>query len=462
MRDLKPLFEPKSIAIIGASKETSKIGHVILRNFVEGDFPGKVYPVNPKEKEIMRLPAYKSVLDIPGEVESAVIAIPAKFVPSTLEECGKKGVKGVTVISGGFSEVGNDELEKELVEVSKKYDLQVIGPNCLGIVDLRGKVDSIFLPTYKMGRPKTGGVSFITQSGAVGSCILDLIARQGFGMNRFVSYGNASVIDETDLLEYLMEDERTKIIVMYLEGVKKGRKFFELTKKTSGKKPIVVLKSGTTEKGASAAKSHTGSLAGNYEAYRAVFRQNHLIEARTVDEVFYYSKIFDSQPLCTGDRIAIITNGGGMGVLAADAVIANGLRLAELSDESKKKIREVMPPIVNASNPFDLVGDADADRFEEAFDIIMNDENVDAVIAITLFQTVSLDSRVVDVVVKASRIAPEKPMIHMALGGEYSEIQSRAIEMSGIPSYESPSSAAKSLAKLIEFSRHKQKMSKKK
>lgn len=452
MRDLRTLFAPKSIAIIGASRDPSKIGHVILRNFVEGDFPGRVYPINPKEDEILGLKAYKSVLEVEGEIEAAVIAIPAKFVPATLEECGKKGIKGITLISGGFKEVGNYELEEQLLEISKRYDLQLIGPNCLGIVDLRGKVDSIFIPTYKMGRPKPGGVSFITQSGAVGSCVLDLIARQGFGMNRFISYGNASVIDETDLIEYLVHDEKTKLIVMYLEGVKRGRAFFDMTKKFSGIKPIIILKAGTTEIGANAAKSHTGSLAGNYAAYEAVFKQNHLIEAKSIEELFTYAKIFDKQPLCTGENIAIITNGGGMGVLVADAVISNGLKLAELTPETKHKLKETMPPIVGASNPLDLVGDADASRFEKGLELMIADPNVDAVIVITLFQTVSLDSKVVDVIVKAS--GGKKPIINVALGGEYSEIQCRALEMSGVPSYSSPTNAAKSLSKLIEFSKN--------
>lgn len=452
MRDLKSIFEPKSIAVVGASREPGKIGNVIVKNFLDGGFPGGIYPVNPNAKEILGRKCYRSVLEIPGKVESAVVAVPAKLVPKVLEECGKKGIMGVVVISGGFSEVGNYELEGKLAEVSKKYGLQVIGPNCLGVVNLASKVDSIFLPTYKMGRPKIGGVSFVVQSGAVGSTILDLIAREGFGVSKFVSYGNATVVDETDLLEYLGRDKKTKIIVLYIEGVRRGREFFRVTRKLAKVKPIVVIKAGTTEKGAAAAKSHTGSLAGSYAAYKAVFRQNRLIEAKTLDEVFDFAKIFDSQPLCTGNRVAIITNGGGMGVLAADAVIENGLELAELAEETKRKIRESMPPTVNARNPFDVVGDADAARYEKAIELAYNDPTVDALIVITLFQTVSLDSRVVDVVVKAAGRGG-KPLITIALGGEYTEMQRRALEGSGVPSYTSPNAAARSLAKLVEYSR---------
>lgn len=452
MRDLRPIFEPRSVAVIGASREPSKIGHVIMKNFLDSGFQGKVYPVNPNADAILGLKCYPTVLAIPGRVDSAVVSVPAPLVPKALEECGRKGIRGVVVISGGFSEVGNIELEKKLASVSKRYGLQVIGPNCLGVVNPATKVDNIFLPTYKMGRPKLGGVSFVTQSGAIGSCILDLVAREGFGVSKFVSYGNATVIDETDLLEYLEHDRRTRTIVLYIEGVKRGREFFRVTRRLARKKPIIVLKAGTTEKGAAAAKSHTGSLAGSYQAYRAVFKQNRLIEARSFEEMFDFAKIFETQPLCTGGRVAIITNGGGMGVLAADAVIENGLALAEFAEETKRKMRKAMPPTVNATNPFDIVGDADAARYEKALELVYGDENVDAIIAITLFQTVSLDPRVVDVIIKFSR-KNQKPLVNVSVGGEYTEMQKRALETSGVPSYASPNAAAKAIAKLVEYSR---------
>ena len=457
MRDLKYIFYPKSVAVIGASRDPAKIGNVVLKNFVDGGFAGGIYPVNPAADELFGLKCYKSVMDIPGRVDSAVICIPAQHVPKALEECGRRGVKGVVVISGGFSEIGNYKLEQELVKIAKKYDMAVIGPNCLGVVNPAMKVDSIFLPTYKMGRPSVGGVSFVTQSGAVGSTILDLVAREGFGISKFVSYGNAAVVDETDILEYLMKDKNTKIIVLYIEGVKRGKAFFEITRRVTKVKPIVVIKAGITEKGAAAAKSHTGSLAGSYAAYSAVFKQNHLIEAKSLDEVFDFAKIFNTQPLCTGDRVAVITNGGGMGVLAADAIVEKGLQLAEFSDETIKRIRECMPPLVNATNPLDLVGDADAARYEKAIDIVYNDPNVDALMVITLFQTVSLDSRVVDVVIKAAG-RKEKPLLNITLGGEYTEMQRRALESSGVPSYSSPSAAANALAKLVEYSRFRAKL----
>lgn len=457
MRELEYIFYPKSVAVIGASRDPSKIGNVVLKNFVDGGFAGDIYPVNPSAEELLGLKCYKSVMDIPERVDSAVICIPAQFVPKALEECGKKGVKGVVVISGGFSEIGNYELERELARIAKEYNMAVIGPNCLGVVNPATKVDSIFLPTHKMGRPNVGGVSFVTQSGAVGSTILDLVAREGFGVSKFISYGNAAVVDETDLLEYLMKDKKTKVIVLYIEGVKRGKEFFKLTQELTKIKPLVVIKAGVTEKGAAAAKSHTGSLAGSYAAYSAVFKQNRLVEAKSLDEVFDLAKIFSTQPLCTGDRVAVITNGGGMGVLAADAVVEKGLRLAEFTEETTRKIREVMPPLVNATNPLDLVGDADAARYEKAIELLYNDPNVDALMVITLFQTVSLDSRVVDVIIKAAS-RREKPVLNITLGGEYTEMQRRALESSGVPSYNSPSAAANALAKLVGYSRFRAKL----
>jgi len=450
---LDSIFYPKSVAIIGVSPEPNKIGHVILKNFLDAGFPGKVYPVHPTAEFVLGIKCYKSVLDIPGKVDSAIFAIPGKFVPDVLEECGKKGIKGAVVISAGFSEAGNFDLEKQLIDTAKKYGISVIGPNCLGVVNPLAKVDSVFLPTYKMGRPKVGGIAFATQSGAIGTMILDLVAHEGFGISKFISYGNASVIDETDLLEYLGKDKKTRMIVLYIEGVKRGKAFFALTKKLAKKKPIVVIKAGVTEKGAAAAKSHTGSLAGSYAAYKAVFKQNRMIEAKSIEDIFDFAKIFETQPACTGDRVLIVTNGGGMGVLTADAVIESGLKLAELSEESKAAIKAKMPPLVFPNNPLDLLGDCDATRYEEALKIIANDPGIDAIIVATLFQTASLDSRVVESILKIAG-STKKPVINISVGGEYTEIQRRALEGSGVPSYISPTSAVHALAKLIEHSRY--------
>lgn len=446
------LFNPKSVAVIGASRDPGKIGHVLLRNFIEGGFRGPVYPINPKSEEILGLKCYTSVKNVEGDVDLAVIAIPAKLVPDALRECGEKGVKGAIVISGGFSEVGNVELENELKEVCVRYDIACLGPNCMGVINPLTRVDSVFIPTYKMGRPKLGGVSFISQSGAIGGAVLDLMARQGFGMSKFVSYGNGAVLDETDLLRYMADDGRTKTIVLYIEGVRRGREFFETLKEVTRRKPVVVLKGGKTASGAVATKSHTGALAGNAAVYEAVFKQCRATEARSLDEVFSFSKLFESQPFCSGERVGIITNGGGLAVVAADSVEENGLKLAELSEESIRRIKERVPAYVTVKNPLDLGGDAGSDRFEVAVHAMLDDPNVDSLLVGVLFQTESIDSRVVSMLVGASNMR-RKPILVVCPGGEYAEVHSRILENCGVPTYTSSSSAIRALRKLVDYSK---------
>jgi acetyl coenzyme A synthetase (ADP forming)-like protein len=450
--NLDALFNPDSVAIIGASREPEKIGHVLLRNFIEGGFRGPIYPINPKSDEILGLKCYLSVKNVKGDVDLAVIAIPAKFVLDALKECGEKGVKGAIVISGGFSEVGNFELENQLRKICTKYNIACLGPNCMGVINPLTRVDSVFIPTYKMGRPKLGAVSFISQSGAIGGAVLDLMARQGFGMAKFVSYGNAAVLDETDLLRYMADDERTKIIVLYIEGVKRGREFFETLKGVTKRKPVVVLKGGKTSAGAAATKSHTGTLAGNAAVYQAVFKQCKAVEAMNIDEIFSFSKLFESQPFCSGDRVGIITNGGGLAVVATDSVEENGLKLAELSEKSRKSISEKVPPYVNVKNPLDLSGDAGADRFELAVHAMLDDPNVDSILVGVLFQTESIDSRVLSILVEASNLK-KKPILVACPGGEYAEVHSRILENCGVPTYTSSTYAIKSLRKLVDYSK---------
>ncbi|MBI5158627.1 CoA-binding protein [Candidatus Micrarchaeota archaeon] len=458
--NLESIFNPKSVAIIGASREPNKVGHAIVKNFIDSGFAGKIYPINPNAREIIGLKCYPSVSAVKGKIDCAIFAVPAKFVPSALRECGENGVKGAVIISGGFSEVGNVEGEKQIEEIARKYGIAVIGPNCLGVLNPSSRVDSVFLPVYKMGRPHVGGVSFMSQSGAVGGCILDLAARAGLGVSKFVSYGNASVIDETMLLEYLGNDEKTKIIVCYVEGVKRGREFLEAAKKVTVKKPVIMIKAGISVGGAAAAKSHTAALAGSSEAYKALFKQAKIIEAETLMELFYFSKIFD-QPLPKGKRIGIMTNGGGYGVLAADAAEQTGLKLAELSSDTKKKLVEKLPNYVTVRNPLDLVGDADSKRYELALDALLEDENVDVIIVITLFQTVGLDSNVVNAIIKASD-ERKKPIIIVATGGEYTDVHCRILDSYGVPTYHSPNAAMKALKHAAGYAEYLERKEKRK
>jgi acetyl coenzyme A synthetase (ADP forming)-like protein len=459
IKNLDAVFHPDSIAVIGASREPNKIGHVIVKNFVDGGFGGKIYPINPSAEEILGLRSYKSVLDIKEKVDSAVIAVPAAAVAGVLEECGKKGIRGVVLITGGFSEVGKADEEKKVAAIAEKYGIALIGPNCMGVLTPATRVDSVFLPIYKLGRPRVGKIAFISQSGAVGGCIVDLAARAGIGMSKFVSYGNAAVVNECDLLEYLAGDKETEIIVVYLEGVKDGRRFLEVARKITPKKPIVVIKAGKSAAGAEAAKSHTGSLAGAAEAYKAAFKQAHVIEAETLEQLFDFAKIFD-QPLPKGKRVGIITNGGGMGVLATDSLEMEGLALARLSDATNASLRISLPPYANVRNPLDIIGDADSHRYEVAINAMMKDENVDIILLIILFQTAAIDSGVVNIAIRASDLR-QKPIISVCTGGEYTDMHKRIMESYGVPTYASPSSAMRSIARFVEYAAHRSEPQKK-
>jgi len=458
--NLEKMMRPRSVAVIGASQNPDKVGHIILQNYVDSGYSGRLYPVNINSKEpILGLKTYRKISNIRAPIDLAVIAIPAAFVPEVVEECGRSKVKSVIVVSGGFSEVGEHALQEKLAMAAEKYSMPLLGPNCLGVMDPRSRVDTLFLPTFKIDKPKIGGVSFATQSGAVGSTVLDVISHEGFGMAKFISYGNAAGIDEVDILNYLMHDKDTKVIVFYIEGIKRGHEFVEVAKKATLVKPVVIIKGGVTEEGSKAVQSHTASLAGSYETYEAVFRQYGFTIARDIDELIYYAKIFDTQPLATGNRIAIMTNGGGTGVLATDALYQTGLKVAGLSEESKAELRKTMPSIVNIRLPLDMAGDADDKRFAAALDVLSKDSNVDALMVIALFQTPGADSRVAATLIHYND-QMNKPLVVVSPGGSYSEVHRNMMESSGVPVYNSPFAAAKALSALIEYARYKQALGK--
>ncbi|MDE1869755.1 MAG: CoA-binding protein [Candidatus Micrarchaeota archaeon] len=452
--DLGPMLKPKSVAIIGASNNPDKVGHVILNNYVEGGYQGKIYPVNKDSDLIMGIKAYKSVKDIHEPIDLAVIAVPAMIVPMVLEECGKAKVKSVVVVSGGFAETGNAELQEQIVKIADKYNMSMMGPNCLGVMDPRARSDTMFLPTYKLSKPKIGGVSFVSQSGAVGSTVLDLIGKEGFGLSKFLSYGNAAQVDEVDILEYLMHDDETKVVIVYLEGAKRGREFLEMGKKVSKIKPVVIIKGGVTEAGAAAAHSHTASLAGSHEAYEAVFRQCGFSIARDLDDLLYFGKAFATEPMPKGNRVAIITNGGGTGVLTTDAVYTSGLKMAQYGKETVKALKKTMPMTVNVRNPLDVVGDADVKRYADALAAVSIDPNIDMVIVIALFQTPGADEKLAQKLIEYKR-KMDKPMVVISAGSEYTEERKILMENEGVPVYDSPTAAANSLAELLKYANYR-------
>jgi len=451
---LDSFFNAQSIAVIGVSRDPNKVGHVIFRNFVDGGYKGRIYAVNPNAESILNYHAYTSVSDIQENVELVIVAVPAEAIPKVLEECGKKEIRNVIVVSAGFKEVGNYKLEKKLEDVIKKHKLSVIGPNALGVFDAYSKVDSLFLPRFRMSRPKEGVISFVCQSGAIGSSVVDLATAEGYGFAKFISYGNAVDVDESDLIEYLGNDEKTKVICLYIEAVKDGKRFLEVCRKVSKKKPIIAIKGGVTEAGAKATLSHTGSLAGSAEIYFGAFKQAGIIRAENLEDMFDFAKILEKCIPPKGGRLQIITNGGGYGILAVDAASKNGTELAELSKETQKKLRKQLPPIINITNPLDLAGDATSGRYKLCIDACMKDKNVDVLLIIVLVQTPLIATDIVDVLIEANDLK-KKPIVVVSTGGEYTEVMRRNLEENKIPTYTYPEDAVRAVQQLVKYYKYK-------
>jgi acetyl coenzyme A synthetase (ADP forming)-like protein len=449
---LEPFFKPKTVAVIGVSRQPRKFGHVIFKNFKDSEFKGKVFPVNPKAEAILGTKAYASVNEIPDEVDLAVIAVPAAVVPSVIDECLSKGVKAAVIISGGFKEIGDEgaKLEQEIQTKIKGKTLRLIGPNCIGVFDPTSHVDTLFLPTYKLRRPKRGSIAFISQSGAFGSAVLDWAASQEIGISKFISIGNKADVDEVDLLNYLSEDPLTKCITLYVESIDQGRKFLEAASKVLCKKPIVVLKGGVTKAGARAAMSHTGSLAGSAKIYEGAFKGAGVIQALTVDELFDYARALAYQPVPKENGLAIVTNGGGFGVISSDEASRQGLNLSDFSQSTIVTVKASLPDYALPHNPLDLVGDADVQRYRVALDAVSADASVGIILVIVLLQTSFIESDVVDAISEAN-VASGKPIIVCTIGGDFTQILGKMLEDDRIPSYPTPERAVKAISALIRY-----------
>lgn len=451
--DLEPFFKPKSVAVVGASREPRKFGHVIFKNFVESEFTGKTYPVNPSADNIMGSKAYHSLNEIPGELDLAVIAVPAPVVPSVIDECLSKNVKAAVIISGGFKEVGEKGGRLEL-EIKKKIEgssLRIIGPNCIGVYDPSNHVDTLFLPRYRLRRPKPGPIAFISQSGAFGSAVLDWAASQEIGISKFISIGNKIDVDEVDLLNYLADDPLTKCITLYVESIDRGREFLKTASRVTDSKPLIVLKGGVTQEGARAALSHTGSMAGSAKIYEGVLEQAGAMQAETVDELFDYARVLAYQPTPSDQKnIAIVTNGGGFGVISTDEVSKLDLKLANFNDETLKKLQEKLPDYAIPHNPLDLVGDADVDRYRFALNAVSSDPNVGIVLVIVLLQTSYIESDVVDAITE-SHVTYGKPTIVCTIGGEFTQMLVKMLEEDHIPSYVTPERAVNAINALVKY-----------
>lgn len=448
--NLDNFFKGQNVAVIGVSRNPNKIGHVIFKNLVDGSFKGKVFIVNPNAEDILNHKAYASVTQIEEKVDVAVIAIPAEFVIPTLNECGKKGIRHVVLITSGFKEIGNLELEKKLYETLKKNRIIAVGPNCLGTFDAYTGLDSLFLPKSRMKRPKPGGISFICQSGAVGSTILDLASDEGYGFAKFISYGNATNLDETDLMEYLANDEETKVICMYIEGIKDGKKFLKVARDVAKKKPVIAIKAGVTEAGSKATLSHTGSLAGAAEVYLGAFKQAGIIRARSLREMFDFAKVFEKSIPPKGKRVQIITNGGGYGILSADAVLENELPMAQMSKKTHDFLKKNFSPIAIVNNPMDLAGDADTNRYKLAIGSCLEDKNIDIILTVLLYQTPLISPDVTDVVSGFNSLR-KKPIIVVSTGGEFTQVLKKSLEGKGVPCFTFPEEAVNAIRELVHY-----------
>jgi len=450
---IEALFKPRSVAVIGASSKPGKIGYAIMKNLVDYGYEGKIYAVNVKGEEIeisgRKFPVYKSILDVPDEVEMAVVVVPARFVPQVVEECGKKGVKVLPIISSGFGELGEEgkKVEQQLVETAHKYGMRILGPNIFGVVYTPARLNATFGPTDVM----PGKLAFVSQSGALGIALMGWTILEKVGLSAVVSIGNKSDLDDADMLEYFETDENTGAILIYMEGVKDGRRFMEAARKVSMKKPVIVIKAGRSERGAKAAASHTGSLAGADNIYTAAFKQSGVLRALTIGEAFDWARTLSNLPEPKGDNVVILTNGGGIGVMATDAAEEEGLKLYDNLEELKIFANH-MPPFGSYKNPVDLTGMAGAEAYEGAVRDALAHPEMHS-IAVLYCQTAVLDPRdLAKIVIKEYEASGrKKPIVVAIVGGVEAKEAIDMLNENGIPAYPEPERAIKSLAALYRW-----------
>jgi acetyltransferase len=447
---LDPVFNPKSIAVIGASRKKGKIGRELLHNLIRYEFQGKLFPINPHAEEVHSIPAYPSILDVPDEVDLAVIVVPAKYAIDVMRDCGKKGVKGAIVITAGFKETGKKgaELEEKLHKVAKKYGIAMVGPNCMGVINTNENVQ--MNATFAPSQPLKGKISFMSQSGALGAAILDHADNIKVGFAKFVSLGNKTDVSGNDLLMAWEDDPDTETVLMYIESFGNPRNFVSIARDVTAKKPIIALKSGRTEAGAAAAASHTGALAGLDTATDALFEQCGVIRVGSIEELFDIAIAFANQPLPKGNRIAILTNAGGPAIMTVDALVGAGLELAKFGERTKKKLRENLPKEASIKNPVDMIAAAGPKEYVMAMKAILADRRVDALITIFVPPIVTKEIEIAHSIVKASKDY-NKTVLSCFLGRTEDSPGFVYLTDHDIPSYLFPESAVKSLAAMVAY-----------
>jgi len=453
--NLEKLFNPKSIAVIGASRDPNSVGYGILNNLVTGcvfqteyckPFNGKIYPINPNADSILDLKCYKNILEIKEDVDLALVVVPARFILDVINNCVKKKVKSLIIISAGFSELGEEgkKVQDKIVEILTKAKIPMVGPNCLGIIRPCINMNASFAPTT----PPEGNIAFISQSGALADSIIDWSIENRYGFSAVISYGNKAMLDVYDFMEYFDKDPNTKVITLYIEGVNDGKKFIETAKKI--KKPIVVLKAGRSEQGRKAISSHTGSLAGSYDIYKAAFKQSGIVIADTVEELFDNAKALANMSHLK-EGLAILTNGGGCGVLCADYCSDLNVPLAELKENTLKKLDDTkkMHPAYSRRNPLDIVGDALPERYEAAADILLSESYVGGLIVIQTLQSITKPQDDAEAIIKMHKKYPDKPIICVYMGGRFTRKSRQMLEEAGIPDYNDLRKAAMAMKCLL-------------
>jgi len=412
---IKYFFTPAGVALIGASSNPSKLSYGVLAHLMKYRNQNNIYPINPGSSEILGLPCFPDITSVPDPVELGVIMLPAPVVPATLEACGQRGLKAVVIISGGFKEVGQAgaELERQCLEIAKKYGMRLVGPNCVGVIDYSSGLNTTFIGDL----PDKGSIAFISQSGAVGGAITNFVIGKGIGFSHFVSMGNELDVNETDLIEYFGDDPNVKVISAYIEAIQDGKRFIEVAKKVSRKKPIVVLKVGHSDAGARAASSHTGSLVGSYAAYRTAFRQSGVIEVDTTEDFIYVSHALASQPLPKGKNVAVVTNAGGPAALESDYLAKFGFNLVDLSTKTRQTLREKLAPSAQVENPVDMLGGAMPADYFMAMKAVLNDPEVNIGLPVNVPTEVSAPTAIATSIVEAVKGA-EKTVISCMMGEE--------------------------------------------
>ncbi len=448
---LELFFKPKSVAIVGASREKGKVGYEIMVNLTQGGYEGKLYPVNPNAEEILGVKCWPDLKAINKSIDLCVVVVPAKHVGKVMQQCGTLGIKAVVVITAGFKEVGPDglKMEQEIVQIAKANGIRVVGPNCLGVMIPAHKFNASFGGSL----PGAGAIGYISQSGALLAAILDMAKAQKIGFSALFSIGNKADVNEMDVITALGDDAETRVIAGYLENITDGNAFVREAEAISHNKPILLMKSGGTSAGAKAASSHTGSLAGGDVVYESAFIRSGVIRCDSIMTQFDYAQAFAYQPLPVGESVVVLTNAGGPGIMAADAIERQGLTFAQLSEETLKELGPKLPAAANIHNPVDVLGDALADRYEFALNKLLDDPNINIVLVLLTPQAMTQATETAQAIIKVAKSKPAKPILACFLGASLVNEGIRILREGHIPCYDSPESAVKTIKAMTDYVR---------